>query len=360
MSSKKILFICLHRPNRTPSQRFRFEQYIDYLNENGFVCQHKFLLNKNDDTVYYSAGNIFRKLIIVLKSFVFLWSESSKEDHDIVFVQREAFMLGTAFFEKRFSKKAKLVFDLDDSIWLQQTGEIKSKNKLFYFLKNPAKTKEIVQHAHLILAGNEYIANFAAQFNNTIEIIPTTIDTDIYKPLVKLEQPEICIGWSGSFSTIIHFQHVLPALLELKEKYQDKIYFKVIGDGTFTDKLLNIQGIPWNAKTELENLSEIDIGLMPLPDDEWTKGKCALKALQYMALGIPCVVSPVGVNTTVISDGVNGYLAENTKEWVDKLSLLIDNYQLRQKLGSEGLQTVQKYYSVKSIQNKFVHTLLEL
>src|SRR5574338_50263 len=151
-----ILFVCLHRPDRSPSQRFRFEQYLSYLKEKGFDCQYSFLLNENDDKAFYARGRYFRKGIILFKSVFKRWQEVQKASNfDIVFVQRECFMLGTSFFEKKFSKKAKLVFDFDDSIWLQN---VSNANKAFGFLKNANKTKEIIKAAHLVFAGNEYLA----------------------------------------------------------------------------------------------------------------------------------------------------------------------------------------------------------
>lgn len=357
MTSKKILFICLHRPDRTPSQRFRFEQYISILNKSGFECKHTYLLNAADDRKFYSKGKILAKAFILLKSVITLLRESSKTSYDTVFVQREAFMLGTAFFEKRFAKRARLVYDLDDSIWMHQTGEIKSNNRFLYFLKNPDKTKDIIQAADLIFAGNQYLADFAKQFNPNVVIVPTTIDTELYKPVGKSNSYPVCIGWSGSFSTIIHFTHVIPALLELKKKYKDKISFTVIGDKTFRSEELEIIGLPWTLESELEDLSKIDIGLMPLPDDNWTKGKCGLKGLQYMALSIPCIMSPVGVNSNIIQDGVNGFLADKMEEWVKKISLLIDNSELRHKMGDFGRTTVVNQYSVKKNQSKYVQYL---
>src|SRR5690606_2024771 len=267
------------------------------------------------------------------------------------------FMHDTAFFEKRIANSSRLVFDLDDSIWMHQTGEIKSNKRILYFLKNPEKTKEIIKVADLIFAGNQYILDYAKQFNPNVVIIPTTIDTEIYKPLPKTESETICIGWSGSFSTIIHFTFILPALKVLKKKYGEKIKFMVIGDQTFRDEELEIEGLPWSLDTELEDLQKIDIGLMPLPDDNWTKGKCGLKGLQYMALSIPCIMSPVGVNSDIIQDGINGFLADKTEEWVEKISTLIENPDLRQKMGALGRESVIDQYSVRANQGKYIEFL---
>ena len=156
------------------------------------------------------------------------------------------------------------------------------------------------------------------------------------------------------FSTIKHFESALEALKIIKDKYHNKVYFKVIGDGSYANQELDIKGLPWKAQTEVSELCEIDIGIMPLPDDDWSKGKCGLKGLQYMALEIPTIMSPVGVNSDIINSGENGFLAGTTEEWVEKLSLLIEDSQLRMKVGKAGRSTVEKEYSVDVNKDKWL------
>ena len=341
---KKVLIITNHYPDRSPGQRFRFEQYYSYLRSKGFQIDISFLLNEKDDKIFYSKGNYFGKGRIVFKSLYKRIRELSKvSQYDLVFVFREAIFLGSAFFEKRFARKAKMIFDYDDSIWVPN---VSAANKIFSKLKNSAKTGSIIEVSDLVFAGNKYLANYASQFNKNVVIVPTTIDTDEYKPVEKLPRDRICIGWSGSITTIEHFETKLGALLKLKKTYGDKIYFKVIGDSRYINNELGIKGLPWKKEDELKELNEIDIGIMPLPDTEWAKGKCGLKGLQYMALGIPTVMSPVGVNSEIIMDGENGFLADKDEEWVTKLSLLIDSFELRKKLGDAGCKTVEEKYSV--------------
>jgi glycosyltransferase involved in cell wall biosynthesis len=357
---KRILWVAMHRPDRSPSQRFRFEQYIDYLRENGFDSDYSYLISAEDDKVLYGAGNYLGKLGIFVKSTAKRLSNVlNLGKYDIVFIQREAFMLGTTIFERLFAKsKAKVVFDFDDSIWMQNVSE---GNKGLSFLKNADKTKDIIAASHLIFAGNEYLANYARQFNKNVVIVPTTIDTGEYRREVVPRQPgRVCVGWSGSFSTIQHFETSLPALRLLKAKYGDKVYFKVIGDGTYRNPELDIVGLPWKKQTEIHDLSEIDIGLMPLPDDEWANGKCGLKGLQYMALEIATLMSPVGVNSTIIQDGVNGFLASEPEEWVDKIGRLIENEALRVQMGRAGRETVQQHYSVLSERGHYLQLFREL
>ncbi|MCP4438038.1 MAG: glycosyltransferase family 4 protein [Aureispira sp.] len=355
---KKILFLGIHRKDRSPSQRFRFEQYLDYLEENGFQCEFSNIIRAEDDKVFYGAGNFFGKLGILMRSISKRWKESARaKDYDIVFVQRECFMLGTTFFEKRFAKKTKLVFDFDDSIWLQV---VSANNKSVGFLKDADKTAKLIEMSDMVFAGNPYLANYASKYNKNVKIVPTTIDTEEYVRVPQEPRDRVCVGWSGSFTTIEHFEHCLPALAKLKEKYGDKVYFKVIGDGNYKHEELGIQGIPWTKKDELKELSEIEIGLMPLPNDEWTNGKCGLKGLQYMALDIPTIMSPVGVNTEIIQDGENGLLADGVDEWVEKISMLIDNPELRETMGKKGRKTVVDQYSVISERDNYVKHFNEL
>lgn len=350
---KKVLFVCLHRPDRSPSQRFRFEQYLSFLNEHGYQCNFSWLLNEKDDKVFYSPGHYLQKAGIVLKSAWKRWRENmASEKYSIVFVQRECFMLGTPYFEKKFAKRTKVIFDFDDSIWVPNISE---NNKRLAFLKNAGKTKNIIEVADLVFAGNQYLADYAKKFNKNVVIVPVTIDTDLYKKVSKTEKRKICIGWSGSVTTIEHFATKIKALTEIKRMYQDKVYFKIIGDGNYYCVDLKTQGLPWIKKTEVEDLSEFDIGIMPLPDTEWAKGKCGLKGLQYMALGIPTIMSPVGVNSEIIQDGENGFLADSEEEWVTKLKLLIDSFELRKQLGDAGNKTVEKKYSIHANQDLYLH-----
>jgi glycosyltransferase involved in cell wall biosynthesis len=350
---QKINILCVHRPNRSPSQRFRFEQYIEFLKNDGFDCNLSYLLNEKDDKVFYSKGKLFAKINIVIKSFFKRLGELNQiKENDIVFIQRECFMLGTSFFERLFAKSgAKVIFDFDDAIWLQNVSEA---NKTFVWLKNPNKTAKIITCSSLVIAGNDYLAKYALRYNRNVVIIPTTIDTNEYCKIPSPRNEKVIIGWSGSITTIQHFEYAIPFLKRIKEKFKDKVEFRVIGDASYVNEELSIKGIAWNKQTEIEDLSIFDIGIMPLPDDEWAKGKCGLKGLQYMALEIPTIMSPVGVNAEIINDGVNGFLASEHTEWVNKLSKLIESEELRKQIGIESRKTVEENYSVNANREKYL------
>jgi glycosyltransferase involved in cell wall biosynthesis len=358
--NKKILFLANHRKDRSPSQRFRYEQYLDYFKENGYDCDLVPLLNEQDDKLFYSKGNWIQKLILVIRCFIKrLKDVKSANNYDIVFIQREVFFTGTTYFEKKLSNlPVKVIFDFDDSIWLPN---VSLGNKKLEWLKNYDKTKTLIGLADVVIAGNQYLANYASQFNKNAHIIPTTIDTSYHKnKKEKKLDHRICIGWTGTATTIKHFEIAIPVLIKLKEKYKDRVYFKVIGESQYTNKDLNIKGIQWNLNTEIEDLTELDIGIMPLPNDQWTKGKCGFKGLQYMALEIPTIMSPVGVNKEIIEDGVNGFLANTDDEWMTKISKLIESEALRQQIGAKGRETIIETYSVEANKEKYLNKIQDI
>lgn len=349
----KALFLVLHRNDRSPGQRYRHEQYISYLEKNGIKCEFSPLLNQKEDLIFYGSGNPIQKILIGFKALIRRLKDAQRVNQfHYIYIYRDAFFFGT-FVEKWFAKKkSRIIFDFDDAIWLMD----KNQNQgLFNLLKNPQKTSKIISLADKVIAGNTYLSGYAKNVNPDVTIIPSTIDFEKYQLTSKKDKEKICIGWTGSFSTIKHFETISVALEKIKNKYPDNIYFKLIGDPNYSNQTLNLKGISWKSETEVEDLSELDVGLMPLPDNEWTRGKCAMKGLQYMALEIPTIMSPVGVNSEIIQDGENGFLASTTDEWVDKLSQLIEDKDLRERLGKAGRKTVEKGFSVEANKDKWLN-----
>ncbi len=357
----KILFIVPHRKGRSPGQRFRFEQYLDFLRDNNFDHEYSFIISEKDDPNFYSRGKYFKKLLILLKGFSKRFRDLRRAGNaDIVFIYREAIPFPLTYFEKRFAKKkCKVIFDFDDSIWLL---DISDGNSNLKYLKNPAKTPLIIQLSDMVFAGNNYLCKYAEQFNQNVKLIPTTLDTDYHKAMsFEKQNPEkICIGWTGSATTLKHFEKAVPFLKELITKYSDKIYIKLIADKEPEKIEIPVNFCHWSKENEVSDLAELDIGIMPLPDDEWSKGKCGFKGLQYMAMEIPAVMSPVGMNRDLISSGENGFLADKDEEWIEILSNLIDNESLRKEIGKAGRETVVNHYSFQALKSKYIKYFKEL
>lgn len=356
---KKILFIAHHRIDRSPGQRYRFEQYFPYLKENGVTCHLANIISEEDDKVLYSHGNYFKKARIALRAYRQRKNElKSISKYDLVVIYREAILTGSTFFEKQLAKSGvPVLFDFDDAIWVKDVSE---GNQSISFLKNSNKIREILPLCAHVTAGNSYLKDFALQYNENVTIIPSTVDTDKYKELESVNTGVVTIGWVGSHTTIKHFETLVPVLVKLKEKYKSKIEFKVIGDPLYHNKELKIDGIPWSNERENQNFNMLDIGVMPLPNDEWTKGKCGMKGLLYMSVNKPAVMSPVGMNTEIIENGVNGFLANSEEEWFEVLSRLIDDKELRKSIGEAGRKTVVNQYSKDAQKDKYLNLYLSL
>lgn len=355
----RILFIASHRPQRAPGQRFRFEQYIPHLERNGWQCELSHLVSEADDKVLYSQGNYLKKARFVAKCNSIRRRDAARaNDFDIIFIFREALMTRSIANEQQMRKsRAKLVFDFDDAIWL---ANVSDANRRWNWMKDAGKTPKLIGLCDLVLAGNQYLADYSKPYNKNVVVLPTTIDTEEYQPAARNVNGPVTIGWSGSITTIQHFKYALPALQELKQRFGERVNYRVIGDGTFREPSLGIEGMPWRKDTEVADLNAIDIGIMPLPDDEWARGKCGLKGLQYMALAIPTLMSPVGVNGDIIADGVNGFLANSTSDWVEKIARLVEDADLRQRMGAEARRTVEERYSLKAWQDRYLHLMNEL
>jgi glycosyltransferase involved in cell wall biosynthesis len=353
----KVLIVTNHRKGRSPGQRFRFEKYLGILEKEGYEIIFSNFISESDDKIFYSQGNYWGKAKIFIKNVLLRTKEAlTASNYDIIFIYREATMLGTSIFERWMAKsKARLIFDFDDSIWLPN---ISGGNRGLEFLKRPEKTKEILSVCDFVIAGNKYLKDYASNYSENVEIIPTTIDMS-YHVKKESDKSTICIGWTGTETTIPHFLYIKESLEKVYKKYGGKVYFKLIADKHIKVPELNLETTFWKKEIEVEQLSEIDIGIMPLPDNEWTRGKCGFKGLQYMSLAIPTIMSPVGVNSEIIQHGENGFLATTSEEWESCLSQLIEDEVLRKKIGSQAQKTVEEKYSVKANEAKYLNIFLK-
>lgn len=358
--SRKVLIITHHRLDRSPGQRFRFEQYLSFLEEHGYEFEISNIVEKKDDGVLYGKGRYLRKFMLALKAWYKRFQDTKRADQfDIIFIFREAFFTGTDRFEKSFAKsKAKVIFDFDDAIWLPNVSINNRKLKL---LKKPSKTQKLINYADMVFAGNDFLANYARQYNGQVRVIPTTIDTNYHLPTEKnADRKQVTIGWTGSQTTLQYLELIQGALLRLKQEFGEGIHFKIICDRAWEPKGLEVENVKWNREEEIRQLQSIDIGLMPLTNDEWSKGKCAFKALQYMAVGIPSVISPVGVNREIIQEGINGFTAIAQDEWFQTLSKLINDAQLRKQIGIEARAYVVENYSVEAHKKRYLRYFEEI
>ncbi len=333
----------------SPGQRFRIEQWESILAAGGVELTYAPFETDELKAVLHTGGNVLAKVGAVSKNMRLRSRELDNiGEYDLVYLFREAAILGPPWFERKIAKAGvPIVFDLDDAIFVSYKSP---SNGYLSYLKFPTKTAEICSLSAHIMPGNEYLRDYCGKYNQNLTVIPTTIDTDKYTVVERPEPETVTIGWSGSFSTVQHLDTIRDVLQELAKT--ENFRLRVIGTPNYKIPGVDTEAMQWRSSTELDDLREIDIGLMPLPDEDWSRGKCGLKALQYMALGIPTICSPVGVNSTIIKDGENGYLADGTAEWVEKLKLMLHSPELRRNIGRAGRKTVEDEYSAKVIAPK--------
>ncbi|HEX7014883.1 MAG TPA: glycosyltransferase family 4 protein [Cyclobacteriaceae bacterium] len=354
----KILFLIPYPPGESPSQRFRFEQYLSLLKDRGHTLRLTPFLPPHRWRLFYQRGHTVARIGMIVRGFLQrLGLLLSAAQYDRIFIHREAAPIGPPIIEWFLAKVLgkKIIYDFDDAIWLTDK---ESEASLERILRWRTKISSICRWSHRVSCGNEYLREYAHRFNPNAVLNPTTIDTEGLHNPSRLRVPgkppdRLVIGWTGSHSTLKYLYLLNDALVRVQQKFPATVLL-VIAD---RPPELNLPGVmfrKWSTETEISDLMMTDIGIMPLPDDEWSKGKCGFKALQYMALGIPAVASAVGVNATIIRHMENGCLCSTDDEWVEVLEMLIANADLRQRVGSAGRQTVIEHYSVSSNSSTFL------
>ncbi len=347
----KILFLVPYPHGWSPSQRFRLEQYLPALDSRQYEWTLKSFWTLRSWQGLFVSGQTGHKILGILwgytRRFSILFSISQ---YKFVFIHREATPLGPPVIEWVISHvfRKKIIYDFDDAIWLKDNPQ---ESLFFEWLKWRSKVRSICRWSFAISAGNEYLCEYARRFNSHVFYNPTTIDTEhLHNPALfarNVDPARITIGWTGSHSTLKYLKQVEPVLHRLMLRF-DSLAFVCVADRPPEIEIPRMQFVQWSKETEIQALVNIDIGIMPLPDDEWANGKCGFKALQYMALQKATVASPVGVNTSIIQPGVNGFLANTEADWENYLTLLITNEMLREQMGQKGRQRVEEYYSVVS------------
>jgi len=316
----KVLFLIPYPIKSAPSQRFHFEQNFELLKLHGFALEVRPFIGTSTWNSLYKKGNLIGKIAGICLGFLKRFGDLIRAPSaDFVFIHREAAPVGPPIFEWIIAKilRKRIIYDFDDAIWLPNTSK---ENFLVAGIKWHKKVGSICRWSWRISCGNNFLADFAKSFNENVTINPSTINTDYHDPRkwgISEEQP-ITIGWTGSHSTLKYLDLINPVLSDLEKSLRFR--FLVISNKPPDFKLRSLEFRQWDYTSEISDLTEIDIGVMPLTNDTWSQGKCGFKALQYMALEIPTLTSPVGVNAEIIEDGSNGLHCPNVEDWRPELS----------------------------------------
>jgi glycosyltransferase involved in cell wall biosynthesis len=327
-----------------PSQRFRLEQWQPHLAAEGIDLELLPFADPALRELLYRPGHWLRKAAALSRATLRrLRRLPALRDYHAVVVHRASFLGGPALLERLVGRAGRpVVYDFDDAIFRLHASEA---NRALAWLKFPGKTATLCRLSAHVVVGNAYLADYARRFNERVTIVPTSVDTDRFLPAPRDASPTVVVGWTGSSTSQTHLELFAPVLQALTARRS--VELRVVSDRAPALPGVPHVWVPWTAGDEPSELARFDLGIMPMPDDEWSRGKCALKALLCMAMGVPTVCSAVGANLEVIEHGVNGLLARTPEDWLAALERLIDDPSLRARLGAAGRRTVEERYSMR-------------
>jgi glycosyltransferase involved in cell wall biosynthesis len=343
-------------PEEGAGCRFRIAQFIPYLEAHGFEVTLRSLFTPDFFRLVYRRGHYLRKaLTFTALSLKRLDSLRDIAKFDIVFIYREVFPIGPALVERLLTSgdRPPVVFDFDDAIFLPSVSEA---NRLIGALKLPQKVATIIRRSRHVIAGNEYLAAFARRLNRAVTMIPTCVDTERFAPASAPQHRALpVVGWIGSPTTALYIRRLAPTLQRVRADHPFSLRISGAGEPVRIDGL-DVENVEWSLDREIELFNGCDVGVYPLDDDEWAKGKCGFKAIQFMACGVPIVAAAVGVNRDIIQDGVNGFLASTEDEWIRKIGSLLSDPDLRARFAAAGRRTIEERYSLTVNAPKLVAT----
>jgi glycosyltransferase involved in cell wall biosynthesis len=356
----RALFLAPY-PHQAASTRFRATQYFPFLEDHGVSCHLASLLTPREFAAFYQTGQRAAKATKLLLGAVRQTLRAlGSSRFDVVVVQRGALLFGPPILEWLIARVSRtpLVFDFDDAIWLQDP--VSSWGRLATAAKFPSKVAQIVQMARHVIVCNGYTRDYALRFRSAeaVTVIPTVVDAEHFRPLERPEGSRPVVGWIGTHSTAPYLQEIAEALREAAT--ESPFTLKVVGAG----RDVAISGVavlnkPWSLAEEVSDYQSLDVGLYPVRDDAWGRGKTGFKPVVYMSCGVACIASPVGGVTEFMTHGVNGLLANSPAEWRDALISLVTDHELRERLGAGGRATVLDSYSLRAQAPRLLRVLKE-
>ena len=350
-----VLALVPYLYDTAPGQRFRIEQWARILERRHVAVTFAPFESRALHAVMYRPGFVRRKAAEVARGVIERFRLlRDLPRFDVVFVYREAAPVGPPLIERLIARRrVPIVYDFDDSIFLPASS---AANRGFAPLKWVSKVSTICGLSRCVTVGNRYLRGFAEPRARRVCVLPTTVDAERFVPRgPRAAGGPVVIGWMGSETTLPHLMLAAEPLRELAARRPFVLH--VVSTRDVSIPGVEVRSTRWSAEREIADLQSFDVGIMPLPDDPWTRGKCGAKLLLYMAVGVAGVTSPVGVNADIVDDGVNGFLALNDADWVGKLSALIDSPALRAAMGGAARTTVEARFSGQAVAPRLLEVL---
>ncbi len=356
------LLVLTNHPIEDGSSRYRIYQFLPYLQAAGLECEIRPFSSPALFRALRRRGQYSRKTLLAIQCAIRRFLDLSKvTEFDVVLIHREAFPFCTPMVERMvLERHPNVVFSFDDAIYVGHGETERLNHPWLYKLKYGTGIDEVLRRSAYVIAANSVLASYAERLNPNVAVIPTVVDLDVYRPANSELHDNLTVGWIGSGSTSPYIFEIEPALQRLAEAHPGKLRFRFFGDPDLRLRLPNFEARAFNIHRELDDLRSLDIGIMPMPDTPWTRGKSAFKAIQYMAMGIPTVVSPVGVASELVQHGVNGFTAGTMEEWFSCLEELFRDSRLREKFAVAGRETIAARYSLQIWGPRFADLLLKV
>lgn len=357
----RVLGLCSY-PVSAAATRFRMDQFVEALAKRGIELDIQPFVDETQFAAFYAKGGAVGKAFGLAGSVLRrLGQLATARRYDVLLVQREAAMFGPAIFEWLFQKLGRmpLVLDLDDATYVRYVSP--TYGRLGSFLKFFGKTDNLIRRASVVICGNRFIAEYVEKLGARTVVIPTVVDTDKFHPVEKHNDPPV-IGWIGTHSTYPFLESIFPVLERLATKHRFKL--RIVGSGVNNVKIdgVEVENLDWNLDREIDDFASLDVGLYPITStsrfgENWVQGKSGFKAIQYLAVGVPFVMSPVGVCAEIGEDGKTHFNAVAEDEWETAISRLLLDPTLREAMGKAGREHSLSAFSVLHQGNRLAETL---
>lgn len=361
---KRMLVLCPYPEGVAAGQRLKYEQYFDDWRSLGWTIDVSCFMDMAMWRVAYEPGHLFEKIAGVLRGHLRRLRDLLRiPRYDVVYVFMWVTPFGTSFFERSVRKLARrLVYDVEDNVVVGQAlPKDYNPNWVVDLLKGPGKARYLIANADHVIASSAFLRDFCVEKlgARACTYISSSVDTDRFMPREGSRRTDkVTIGWTGTFSSRVYLDALREVFQTLARTAEYKL--RVIGNFDYQLPGVDLEVVRWSKEREVEDLQGIDIGVYPLPQDDWVLGKSGLKAIQYMAFGVPTVATEAGMTPYIVRHGENGLLVRSNSDWVNALNTLLKDADLRGRLGRKAREDAVNKYSVAAVRGEYRRVLQEV